>query len=1063
MLSLALAFLAESHLTLNTKAKEEAHSLEPGLPNYDIRQDNSDESANTLTRYRQALNKTASSVADVRDSFVAGEEALRQKVPSLKVEYNEDIRIPEVIGTDVNQGPDFLVGSSAVERPEILRNFVKENPSLFGVSETQAAQLEIKADYKNPEDDLSFVHLEQKINGVPVFRGEIKAGFAPHGEVVRIINNLAPALDYESISTDFRNPGDAVRSAFRHVTREIEADDTQMNASESSDLKAKFGSGDWATTAEKIYFPTGPGVAVPAWRVIIWEPVNVYMVIVDAETGAMLWRKNATEGQTQSATYNVYTNPNAMINLADNPAPLSPGPVNPNFGTQGSIKTRTNVTRIGNEFPYTFNNNGWITDGGNTTDGNAVEAGLDRDQTDGVDATQAGFPNRVFTSNWNPPPGNPAPGDNPLTPEAQRGAVIQMFYTMNVYHDELYRLGFTEGAGNFQHNNFNHGGVGNDRFSAQVQDVSGFNNANFANINGLTSVVPDGTRGRIQMYLWNGPTPDRDGAADAEVVIHEATHGTSQRIIADASGLTTNMARGLGEGWSDFYAHALLSQASDPIQGVYAMGGYATNSLVSGYTANYYYGIRRFPKAVLGFTGPNGRPHNPLSFRHLNSNCNTEIGTSQAIGTISAYPRGPNGSTFCDQVHNAGEIWSSALWEVRSKFIARLGWEQGNRRILTLVTIGMKFSPANPTFLQARDAIIAAAQIHGKLEDVADIWEGFRLRGMGVNASIQNDGAGQPLNDTVVTENFDAPQLILTVAPSSLSFTSTAGGDSPASKVLDFNYSIDWTATDNADWLTVAKEPFNSAKARVSVSNSGLAAGTYTATIRFNVPGAANSPVNVPVTLTVKPSPIVPNPTSLNFSAVVGVTGPASQLLHITNAGDSPLVLGFSDDAAWMSISSGTVSVAPGTTVTRPVIVNGAGLGLGTYNGTITISAVGEFLLKSVPVKLTVKPNSPVISVNPTSLSLMAEVGSTNLIRVPLSITNSGGGTLKWTASASPGWLSISPTTANVPAGTSVTTSVIANPSGLGVGTHNANISISAPGAGVVNVLVEITITEVSQ
>ena len=50
-------------------------------------------------------------------------------------------------------------------------------------------------------------------------------------------------------------------------------------------------------------------------------------------SGARIWLPD----QTQSATYNVYTNPNAFINVADNPAPLSPGPVNPTLGTQGTI------------------------------------------------------------------------------------------------------------------------------------------------------------------------------------------------------------------------------------------------------------------------------------------------------------------------------------------------------------------------------------------------------------------------------------------------------------------------------------------------------------------------------------------------------------------------------------------------------------------------------------------------------------------------------------------------------------------------------------------------------
>src|SRR5215204_571384 len=795
VMALVFALLGGGHAAFNTEAKEETQSFNPHLPNYDIRTDNSDETTDVLMRFRQAANKTAVTVASLRDDFVAGEETLRQKVPSLKVEYNNDLRIPEVIGPDVNKELDFLAAGSTLDRPEILRNFIKENSSLLGVSEVQANQLELTADYTDPDGDLSFVHFDQRINGVPVFRGEIKAAFVKNSEMIRVINNLAPGLSYQSISTDFRTPEDAVRAAFRHVTREIETEDTVKNPAESTGLKAKFGSGDWATTAEKIYFPTEPGVVVPAWRVTVWQDVDVYMVIVDAETGTMLWRKNATEEQSQAATYNVYANPNAMINAADSPAPYSPGFSNPTFGIQGLMGTRTNVTRVGNEAPYTFNNKGWITDGGNTTDGNAVQAGLDRLSPDGIDATQVGSPSRVFSSSWNPPPGNPAPGDDPLTPQAQRGAVIQMFYVMNLYHDEMYRLGFTEAAGNFQQDNFGRGGTGNDRISAQVQDSAGFNNANFNSINGSASVVSDGTRGRIQMYLWNGPTPDRDGAADAEVVIHEATHGTSIRLIGNGNGLDNNMSRGLGEGWSDFYAQAMLSQPGDPIKGVYAMGGYVTYLAKPGYTSNYYYGIRRFPKSVLEFKGVNGKPHNPLTFRYANANCNTLIGTT-TTNPNSAFPRNPvfgASGIPCDQVHNLGELWSSALWEVRARFIKRLGWEVGNRRILKIVTEAMKGSAMNPTFLQARDAIVVAAKFNGELADVADIWEGFRLRGMGAKSSIQNTGTGN--NDTVVTENFDAAPVTVKATPSSFSFTATSGGENPQNGFLSVSSSSAFTIT----------------------------------------------------------------------------------------------------------------------------------------------------------------------------------------------------------------------------------------------------------------------------
>jgi hypothetical protein len=744
----AVSFLPEQFSSnAENQAAPAETSHERGLPNFDIRTDKSEQARESLIAYRGTVGKDASFVADLRDRIVRGENAIRSRMPDVVVEYNDRVGAAEVISPDVwKENAGLLTPPNRLDkRPDALKSFLRENADLVGLDPVQTDALKTAADYTNPEGNLSYTHLEQEIDGIPVFAGEVKAGFDRQGQIVRVINNLAPGLEYSSLAKNFGDPADAVRAAAGYMEVDLEDGLLQPDAKESTDLTTVFGRGDFATTAEKMYFPTEPGVAVPAWRVLIWQPVDTYYVIVDAANGNMLWRKNITEDQSQAATYDVYRNANAYIDVADSPAPFTPGPNAPD-GSQSPVISRQNLTLIGNEGDLAFNNLGWINDNTNITDGNSNQAGIDRDGINGVDAAQVGSPTRVFTSTWNPPPGNPAPGDGPLTSQAQRGAVIQMFYVMNRYHDEMYKRGFTEAARNFQHNNFGRGGLGSDRISSEGQDSSGTNNANF-------STPSDGSRGRMQMYIWTGPNPDRDGTADADIIIHEVTHGTSNRLHGNATGLSTNMSRGMGEGWSDFYAHAMLAEPTDPINGIYTIGGYSTLLATSSFTSNYYYGIRRFPKAVIAFTGPNGKPHNPQTFRYVNNNCNTLIGsTTSNPPPNSAYPRGPFGSSTCDQVHNLGEIWSSALWEVRALMVQRLGFTAGTARVLQVVTDGMKLAPTGPTFLQERDAILLAASSFSP-EDVADVREGFRRRGMGFSASIQNAGTGS--NNTSVTEAYD--------------------------------------------------------------------------------------------------------------------------------------------------------------------------------------------------------------------------------------------------------------------------------------------------------------------
>jgi hypothetical protein len=127
-------------------------------------------------------------------------------------------------------------------------------------------------------------------------------------------------------------------------------------------------------------------------------------------------------------------------------------------------------------------------------------------------------------------------------------------------------------------------------------------------------------------------------------------------------------------------------------------------------------------------------------------------------------------------------------------------------------------------------------------------------------------GDGVPGNSDTTDQDFalvvyngsSAPptQPTIGVNPGSLSFTATVGGANPANQTISVTNTgagtLSFTATDNASWLTISPASGTApATLTASVDISGLAAGTYTGTITISATGASNTPVSVPVTLTV--------------------------------------------------------------------------------------------------------------------------------------------------------------------------------------------------------------------
>jgi subtilisin-like proprotein convertase family protein len=796
----------------------------PQKTNFDIRDVNNNDK-DTALKFERRMEKFSSKEKEKNASLklaMKGAEGKKAKGDSdLEVAFSNLTNSLGVIEAK-GKGSKALTPRSSLSRESIVRGFMNQNPHLFGMSPQQVAGLRKGAEYTNPNGRLSWLRMEQRWNGLPVFQGEAVAAFTSGGELVRMSSGLTAGPEApELVTTPKVTAAAAVVAAAASIGVDLTEGQLAVKATDGQTV-VFYPVEPFTDDIEvsPVYFPIDNALATLAWSMVLSEDPQSYLAVVDAqELTGLMWRKGLTAYQTQTATYSVYN--------GDSPSPLSPSNAFPGSGIQGAAIPRTLFTII-SELPA-FDNLGWITDGVNTTTGNNVDAGLDIVAPNGidVDGRAIGSPFRVFDFPYNPAPGIPPPGDAPTLANYRMGVVTNLFFWSNRYHDRLYELGFTEAARNFQQDNFGRGGLGNDFVRAEAQDSSGTNNANFA-------TPPDGQLPRMQMFIFPGPNPDRDGDLDQEIVLHELTHGVSNRLHANASGLGANVSGGMGEGWSDYYARALLSSADEDVNGLYASGAYATFQLSLIGTDNYYYGIRRFPYAVKTTVGPNGKPHNPLTF--------ADTDPAQINTTDGAFPENPlnfsgNGAT---EVHNLGEIWCMTLLEMRARLITRLGWAVGNQRALQVVTDGMKLDPINPNMLQGRDSILLADCAGFGGQDELDIWSGFAARGMGFSARYNSA--------TSVTEAFDTPNLNLGAVTISNDSCPPADGfaDPGESLTLNIPLSNPFCAT-GANGVTVSVD------GGAPVSYGNIPAGaTVSQPIPFTVPSAAicgsQLPVNVVIT-----------------------------------------------------------------------------------------------------------------------------------------------------------------------------------------------------------------------
>jgi extracellular elastinolytic metalloproteinase len=608
----------------------------------------------------------------------AAQRAAARALAGTRISWDSRFGTPRALARPGGYLSDPAAGTPAT----VARRWLTDRRGLFGLAATEVAALAVTRDHALPGTGTRVVTFTQVVDGVTaVHGGRLVVAVTRDGRVLSYGGNPSRVADRLAAAYTL-TPEAAVERTVRAVapgTRYAPGTARQEHG------YSVYARGPFAASprAQRTVFLTGSG-ARPAYRVLFTRAADdAQDVIVDAATGAVLYRRSLV---TDAAGGTVYPNfPGAArggtpVRVSFGPTAVSPGGyVRPLPGTG----------------PTTFGNNA-------DTYGN-YESAYAPAGTGPRPVSPTGQFDYRYGQSWQRSRGTSyAPDLNP--------AATNLFWHHNRIHDEYYRLGFTEDAGNFQLDNRGRGGLGGDAViglvdaGAAVADGTGRNNAYFA-------TMPDGVPSWSGMFLWEPVNdafegPYADGDFDAGVIQHEYTHGLTNRYVASGDALNAFQSDAMGEGWSDWYA------------------------------LNHLFGRNLTTKAVVG--------------EHVTGNARRGIRNYD-------YDRNPTnyGDLGYDitgpEVHADGEIWTATLWDLRKALIARYGTSAGAERAVRMITDAMPLTAPDPSMPDARDGILLAAQDRYRGRDTDLIWSVFARRGMGASASAV-DG-----DDTDPVPAFDHP------------------------------------------------------------------------------------------------------------------------------------------------------------------------------------------------------------------------------------------------------------------------------------------------------------------
>ncbi len=599
---------------------------------------------------------------------------------------------------------DYLTGPASGAPLDIAMDYLSSHADQMGLTANDVRNSVVTDQYSDSRTGMTHIYLQQQLNGIPIVNARINVNVAADGRILNVGGGYVPGLDASKatrqpaltpVETLQRTIGGlGLQSATAPAlvaTVARSADEMQITTLVNQDLSLD------PIPAKLQYVATGDGVVELAWDYVLRTPDGQHWYHVDADgaTGKSLFANDWVD----HASYNVFALPTETPD--DGTRSLA---VNPNDPVASPYGWHDTDGLPGAEYTDTRGNN--------------VFAQEDWNDDDSGGTRPSGGTSLTFDF----------PLDLTQAPDAYvDAAVTNLFYWNNITHDIHYQYGFDEAAGNFQRTNYSGLGLGNDAVQADAQDGKGadiyhLDNANFA-------TPPEGQTPRMQMYDFDLTTPYRDGDLESMIMVHEYGHGVSNRLVGgpfNVDALWAQQSGGMGEGWSDWWGLMFTQKPSDAKMDSYPVGTYVLGESSTGG------GIRRYPYSF-------DMRVDPLTYGVYN---------------------------VSQEVHDAGEIWCSALWDMTWLLIDKYGYSSnlasgytgagsaGNILALQLVMDSLKLAPVYPTFLDGRDAILAADQVLTGGANELEIWTAFARRGMGLSAYD-----GGYADAMTVFEAFDMPVI----------------------------------------------------------------------------------------------------------------------------------------------------------------------------------------------------------------------------------------------------------------------------------------------------------------